>query len=154
MIARTARQFPLIAALVVVLALAPIAFAAKGGGSGGGGGGGHKPGGGTTYTGTLAGPVMVTDNGTAGVSYGDAITFKVTDTAPYYGVRTDCYQNGTLVFEQTQGFYTGWMWGTTYWLESGSWTSGAANCTATLFSQNADGTNTQTQATMSFNAAA
>jgi hypothetical protein len=32
LIARTARQFPLVIALVVVLALAPIAFAGKGGG--------------------------------------------------------------------------------------------------------------------------
>jgi hypothetical protein len=143
---------------VLSLTLVPAAFAGKGGGTGaggGGGGGGHK-GGGTTYTGSFVGanPVMVTDNGTPGVSYGDAITFSVTDTATYYGVRVVCSQNGVQVWTQTQGFYPGWMWGTTYWLTGGSWTSGAANCTATLFSQNADGTNTQTQATMTLNVAA
>jgi hypothetical protein len=144
------------AALALSLALVPAAFAGKGGGGGGGSAGGcHKSCGGTN-TGSFVGanPVMLTDNGTPGVSFGDAVTFSVTDTATYYGVRVDCFQNGVQVWTQTQGFYPGWMWGTTYWLTGGSWTSGAANCTATLFSQNADGTNTQIQASMNFNVAA
>jgi hypothetical protein len=160
----TAARIAYVAAFVVLaLTLVPVALAGKGGGGSGGGGttagGGHKGGGGgtgTTYTGSFVGnnPLMVTDTGTAGVSFGDAVTFSVTDTATYYGVRVDCSQNGVQVWTQTEGFYVGWMWGTTYWLTGGSWTSGAATCTATLFSQNADGTNTQTQASMSFKVAA
>src|SRR5438093_4620685 len=109
------RPVALAAALfAVALLLVPAAFAAKGGGSGGGG---HKPGGGGTLggTGTLSGPVLL--NSTDGSAhYGQNVTFSVTSTAQYYFVKADCYQNGTQVWEQTQGFYSGWLWGTTYYL--------------------------------------
>ena len=117
------------------------------------GGGGGKGGKGTSYTASFVGsnPVMVTDNNGNGLpNYGDTITFNVTSTAPYYGVKVICYQNSVQVWTQTQGFYPGWLWGHDYVLSGGSWTSGAANCTATLFSQNADGSNTQNYATINF----
>jgi len=139
--------------LLLAFALVPGAFAAKGGGTTAGkkGGGGTR----TTYTGTLSGPVMVADTDSDGLlSQGDAITFNVTSNAQYYFVRADCYQNGTLVWEDTEGFYSGWLWGTTYYLSGSVWKSGGANCTAVLFSQNADGSNQQTLApALSFNVA-
>jgi len=86
--------------------------------------------------------------------FGQSITFKVTSTSQYYFVRADCYQNGTRVWEQSQGFYPGWLWGTTYVLAGAVWTGGAANCTAVLFSQNLDGSNQQTQGSLTFDVAA
>jgi hypothetical protein len=154
-IARTpARQFSVILALVIACVLVPAALAAKGAGGGAGGGGGHKPGGGgSTGTGTLAGPVLL--NSTDGTAhYGQNVTFKVTSTAQYYFVRADCYQNGVQVWETTEGFYSGWLWGTTYTLAGMVWKGGAANCTAVLYDQSVSGTNQHTEASISFNVAA
>jgi hypothetical protein len=129
LIARTARQFPLVIALVVVLALAPIAFAAKGGGGGkpsGGGGGGSS---------TISLAPLVTDVGTPGLSWGDTITFTVSTTAttePFVDVK--CVQNGVLVYNTSEGFFS-WAMNAPYYdfsLSSGMWHSGAANCTAYL----------------------
>lgn len=143
------------AALVLTLVLIPAALAAKpsGGGSGGtkGGGGGGKTGTTTSYTGTVSGPVMVVDNNANGVpNAGDTVTFKVTSTAPYPFVRLICSQNGSQVLQETQGFYSGWLWGTSYYLGGMAWTGGAADCTATLYSQSATGAIGPTEATLSF----
>jgi len=139
----------LISMLVVGL-IAGTAFAGKGGGSGTSGG--HNKGGGTAGTGTLSGPVLL--NSTDGLAhYGQSITFKVTSTSRYYFVRATCDQSGTRVWEQTQGFYPGWLWGTTYVLDGLRWTSGAADCKAVLYSQNLDGSNQQTQASLTFHVA-
>ncbi|MFL5953889.1 MAG: hypothetical protein ACJ76I_07260 [Gaiellaceae bacterium] len=145
-------RFTVLAALAVAaLALVPASLAAKGGG-GTTGGGGHKGGGvtsGSSYTGTINKLVLL--NSTDGLPHwGQQITFDVTSTAPYYAVRVDCSQNGTLVYSKTNGFSTGWIWGTTYVLGNIVWTGGDADCTGTLFSQNVDGTNQQTEAAMSF----
>jgi hypothetical protein len=143
------------AALVLSLALVPAAFAGKGGGGGGGAGGCHKGCGGTN-TGSFVGtnPLMVTDNGTAGLSYGDQVTFSVTSTATYYFVELDCSQSGTVVERETNGFYVGWPWSKNYTLSSTAWSGGAANCTATLYSSNSDGSNRQNLATESFSVGA
>ena len=133
------------------LALVPAAFAGKsGGGGGGGGGGGHHST--ASYTGSFVGsnPVMVTDTGTSGLSYGDTVTFSVTSNATYYDVELDCSQNGTVVFQQVVGFGSGWTWSQNYTLKSGAWTGGAASCTAVLFAANADGSNRQNLASLSF----
>jgi hypothetical protein len=151
-------------ALALALALVPAALAGKGAGAGapgggkkGGGGGGTTGGtGGTTYAGSFVGanPILVSDNnGNGSVNYGDVVTFNVSSNAPYYYVRLDCSQSGTLVWEGYAGFYVGWLWGTTYTLAGQLWHGGAANCTAQLYSQNADGTNTQNLATNSFTVA-
>jgi hypothetical protein len=135
----------------VLLLLVPAAFAAKGGG----GGGGHKPGGGggTSGTGTLSGPVLM--NSTDGSAhYGQNVTFNVSSTAQYYFVQANCYQNGTQVWQTTEGFYSGWLWGTTYTLAGLVWTGGAANCTAVLYDQALDGSNRHTEASISFNVSA
>jgi hypothetical protein len=145
-IARTARQFPLVIALVVVLALTPIAFAAKGGGG--------KPGGGGGSGGSLTGPVMVSDVNTAGLSYGDEITFTTSASWTLYpSVEVDCAQNGAGVYKQIVGFYPTYI-GSPYFTLSGYWwTGGAANCTATLYYTAKNGSRT-TLATTSFTVAA
>lgn len=147
-IARTAQ----IGALALALVLVPTALAAKGGGSAGGGGGKPPKGGGTTYTGTINSLVLVDPTSDGLPHWNHTITFKVTSNAQYYFVRVDCYQGGTLVYDKSNGFYIGWMWGTTYGLSGPAWAGGDADCTATLYSQNLDGSNQHTLNTMSFHA--
>jgi hypothetical protein len=100
----------------------------------GSGGGGKKPGGGTTGgTGTIA-LSMVTDNNNDGLpSFGDRVTFIVQTTAtPYPWVTLRCYQNGSLVYQTSNGIFPTSI-GQIFTLgPSGLWTSGAAACTATL----------------------
>jgi hypothetical protein len=129
LIARTpARKLPLVAALVVALAIVPAAFAAKGGGGGGGpsGGGG---------TGGITGPFMVVDgNGNGLPNFGDTIVFRVSTTAtttPY--VNLLCSQNGVQVYNSWRGYFATSLDSTwNFVLGSGAWTSGAASCTAWL----------------------
>ena len=114
----------LIALLVVGLMAGSVFAGGKGGGkpSGGGGGGG-----------SLA-LVMVTDANSNGLpNWGDQVTFNVSTTATDRPtVRLECYQNGSLVYTFSAGFWAGYPWTTTYGLSSQSWTGGAANCTASL----------------------
>ena len=70
------------------------------------------------------------------------------------GVGVTCSQNGVTVYRADKGFYVGWPWSKDFWLQSSAWTSGAASCTAELYSQNSDGTNRRSLATMSFPVAA
>ena len=136
-IARTAE----VGALVLALVLVPAALAAKGPG----GGGISRTGGSSS----ISGPVMVTDTGTPGLSFGDTVTFNVSTTAPYPSVQLACYRNGALIFDQIAGFFPGYMWSKNYTLQSNSWSSGGANCTATLYYTTKNGTNT-TLATLRF----
>jgi hypothetical protein len=127
-IARTARQFSLVAALVVVLALSPIAFAAKGTGKPTGGGGG---------TGSSLQLVLAHDvNGNGQPNWGDTVTWNVSTTATSSSqVSLNCYQNGVSVYYAQAAFYAGnpFAWTQMMPLQSGAWTGGAASCTATLF---------------------
>jgi hypothetical protein len=117
----------LIAMLVVGL-MAGSAFAAKGGGA--------NPSG----DGSLA-LVMVTDvNGDGLPNWGDQVTFTVSTTATDRPtVRLYCYQNGTLVYTFSAGFFAGYPWTTVYGLSSQSWTGGAADCTASLVYSGSNG---------------
>ncbi len=116
---------------VLLLAFSGVASAAKGTGGAGGGG---KPSGGTTGSSTISQPVLVTDQGTLGVSSGDSVTFNVSTTAtttPW--VDLQCFQNGVLVYNSWKGFWDGsidptWNFG----LASTAWQSGAADCVANL----------------------
>jgi hypothetical protein len=116
-----------IAALVLALALVPAALAAKGHGGGGTSGGSSS----------ISQPVMVTDTGTPGLSWGDTVTFDVSTTAtttPF--VNLLCYQNGVQVASGMKGFWDGsidvnWNFG----LSSPTWKSGAADCVASLTMQ-------------------
>ena len=74
--------------------------------------------------------------------YGQNVTFTVSTTVtdrPY--VRLDCYQNQVFVYSQWAGFYPDfpWPWLQTFPLSNSMWTSGAANCTATLYYNNGKG---------------
>ena len=115
--------------LAVSLALVPSALAGKPGGHGGGGSGGSTGG-----TGGTISLVMVKDvNGNGSPNYMDTVTFAVSTTAttmPY--VTVNCYQGGTLVYQQSSGiFYTSlnqnFVLGQTT-----AWQGGAADCTAYL----------------------
>jgi len=107
------------------------------------GGGGH-----TTASGTFS---LVLVDSTDGVAHwSQHITFNASSTATYYFVRVNCSQSGALVYQQSIGFYVGWPWTKNFTLMSAAWTGGAADCDALLYSTNADGTNFQSLATMTF----
>ncbi|MEY2422691.1 MAG: hypothetical protein QOI95_2758 [Acidimicrobiaceae bacterium] len=150
---RSSAKFALIALLAAGLfALAPAAQAAKGtGGSAGGKGG--KPSGGS---GTIS-VVMVSDQNADGLpNWGDSIRFNVSTTAttePH--VSLQCSQGGTVVYTAQTGYYASYPWPSTqtFSLSSGAWTSGAASCSARLYSLNNSGAST-TLATTSFAVAA
>src|SRR5690349_20796851 len=139
-IGAAALEGALITALMFGL-IAGTTFAAKGGG-------GHTTSGGSTGGG-LAGPVLVTDTGTAGLSWGDIVTFRVSTSASWPSVELDCSQNGAVVYEQITGFYPTYMWSNNYTLKGFYWAGGAATCTATLYNANKNGSNT-TLSTLSF----
>ena len=101
----------------------------------------HGPGhGGTTSTSSLT---LVLLNSTDGLPHwGQQVTFSVSTTVttrPY--VKLDCYQNQVWVYDQWAGFYADfpWPWLQTFPLSSSAWTSGAADCTATLYYNNGKG---------------
>lgn len=136
--------------LCAALVIAPAAFAGKGGGKSGGGGGGGNNG----TSSTLTGPVMVSDANADGLpNWGDTITFKVSTSTSWPSVQLDCYQNGTPVYSATTGYYPTYMWSNNYTLDNWKWTSGAADCTATLYNTNKNGSTT-TLATLSFSVGA
>jgi hypothetical protein len=127
-----------LATVAIALTVASPAFAAKQSARPGGGGGGA--------TGSFS---LVLKNSTDGVPhYGQAVTFKVTSSTAYPSVNLTCYQNGDWVTNQSVGFYPGWAWSQDFPLSSWKWTSGAADCTATLSYQTSKGQ--QTLATLSF----
>ena len=97
--------------------------------------------------------VMVSDVNGDGPSWGDRVTFNVSQTAttePHVDLK--CTQNGTLVLGATTGFYPSypWPWTQVMTLSSPSWTGGAASCTATLYYF--AGRTTPTLATLHFDA--
>jgi hypothetical protein len=97
------------------------------------GGKGGKPA--TGGTSSLALVMWTDNNGNGSPNFGDTVTFTVTTTAtPYPTVDLVCSQNGSSVYGAQGAFYDGdpWPWAKYMTLASGSWTSGAADCTATL----------------------
>lgn len=111
--------------LLVVGLVAGTAFAARGGG-------GKPSGGGGTIS--LSSPLVYDANADSLPNYGDRATFTVSTTAtdkPW--VELDCYQGGTLVYQDRRGFFDGSLTGEVFNLgTSGAWQSGAADCTAWL----------------------
>lgn len=104
----------------------------------GGNGGGKPGGGGTSGSGTLA-LVMVTDNnGNGAPNWGETISFTVTtsETKPF--VELKCYQ-GSQVYGASVGFFDAYPWEKSFLLSSGAWSSGAATCTAKIYTS-VDGT--------------
>ncbi|MGN6431856.1 MAG: hypothetical protein ACTHNB_14175 [Gaiellaceae bacterium] len=113
-----------IGALVLALVVVPAALAARGGG---------KPGGsGATGSSTVSEPVLVTDTGTPGLSRGDTVTFNVSTPATQPYIHLVC-GGGGVGYDSWKGVFPGSL--DTNWnfiLSSGGWTSGAADCTASL----------------------
>ena len=91
----------------------------------------HKSGGSSTIS--LSLPPIVDNNGDGLPNWGDTVTFNVSTTAttqPY--VNLVCSGNG-VGYNSWKGVFPGSL--DTNWnfvLSSGGWTSGAADCTATL----------------------
>jgi len=110
------------------------------------GGGGHKP---RPSAGSLT---LVLVNSTDGVPHwGQQVTFSVSTTAttePHVSLK--CYQGGVLVYTTQTGYYASypWPWTQVMTLDSGAWTNGGADCTATLYYFS--GTNVITLGTLSF----
>jgi hypothetical protein len=124
-------RIALSAALVLALALAlvPAALASKGGGGGGG-----KPGGGGSAGSNSISLVLL--NSSDGLPHwGQQVTFNVSTTATEPFVSVTCSRNGSAVYSASAGFFAGylWPWEQNFTLKSNYWTSGAADCTATLY---------------------
>jgi hypothetical protein len=130
-------------ALLVVGLMAGSVFAAKGGHG--------KPGGGDSTAGGTLAVVMVADpNGDGAPNWNDQVTFDVSTTAtdkPW--VKLNCYQSGTWVSTSTAGFFPAYPWAPNFTLASGGWTSGAGDCTATLYLVTSNG-RSKTLATLGF----
>jgi hypothetical protein len=125
-------------ALLVVGLIAGTAFAGKGGNGGGG-----KPSGGG---GTIALEVMDED-GVA--NQGDNITFHLGTSAAKPFVGLNCFQGGALVYSKSVGYFADYPWDQWFTLSSMSWSSGAADCTAKLYTTK-DGTRTTVLASTTF----
>jgi hypothetical protein len=101
--------------------------------------------------GTISGPVLLKDQNSDGLAnYGDTITFNVATTStdrPYVGLR--CYQGTTFVFDGYVGYFDSYLFTKEFQLASQTWTGGAADCKARLFSYNKRGGETLLT-TMSF----
>jgi hypothetical protein len=127
---------------------------ARGGNGGGkGGGGGSTGGGGTTPTGggTFGEPfpVLVVDRSGPGVvNYRDTISFVVITAAAQPNVIVHCNQGTTQVFVMQVGFFDAYPWPKEFYLGSGDWHDGPAECTATMYTT--DGRSTTTLAKRSF----
>src|SRR6266545_5981006 len=65
------------------------------------------------------------------VPFGSQVTYNVSTTATSYPwVETLCYQNRTLVYGQTHGFFSGYFTDALYTLgPTPMWSGGAATCT-------------------------
>ncbi len=94
---------------------------------------------------------LVLLNSSDGLAHsGQQVTFTVTTsatTSPF--VSLDCYQGGVWVYAASAGFFAAYPWPQVFTLASTTWMSGAADCTARLYSTK-DGTRTTTLATASF----
>jgi hypothetical protein len=133
------------AALILALALVPIAFAAKGGN------GGKSNNGNNTSTSTLTLQLVVDANNNGQPSWGDTVTFVVSNPPADPNVELVCSQNGTVVYAARTGYYENtWPSTADMVLRSQAWSSGSADCTARLYV--IDGLSTATLAKLSFTA--
>jgi hypothetical protein len=128
-----------IGALVLALALVPAALAAKGSGG--------KPSSGAGGSNSLS--LVVIDSSDGLPHWSNHVTFKVSTTTSWPSVTLTCYQNGAPVLTQTAGFWPDYTWGQIYALNNGTWTGGAADCTASLSAQSSHG-KSSTLASISF----
>ena len=128
-------------ALLIVGLMAGTALA------GGKGGGGKPPSGGSG--GSLSVAMVADANGNGAPNHADTITFNVTTSAASPFVSVNCYQGAAYVYAASVGFFPAYPWEKTFVLSASSWTGGAADCTARLYTSR-DGTRTTTLATLAF----
>jgi hypothetical protein len=114
--------------MVTLLGASSPALAAKGGGK-------PPPSGGSSSSLRL----VLLDSTDGLPHYGQRITFSVSTTAttrPF--VRLNCYQNGVWLVAGSIGLFPDYPWSQEFILSSGGstggWSSGAADCDATLYS--------------------
>jgi len=122
------QSFLVLSLVILLMALAPVAFAGKGGHHGGGGG---TTGGSGSGSGSLT-MVLVTNTADGLPHWGNTITFTLNTTISQPWVHLVCTQNGTTVAEGWNGYFVGSLTGTNFGLYSPQWTSGAADCTGYL----------------------
>ena len=126
------------ASLIVLLMfglIAGTALAAKGGKGGGG-----KPGSGGDTTSSLTLRMVVDQSADGGPNWNDQVTFDTSTSAttrPW--VLLNCYQSGAWVSTSTAGYFPEYPWAPNFTLASGGWTSGAADCIATLYMTTSNG---------------
>ena len=69
----------------------------------------------------------------------------------YFSSKTDRdFKEQYFGYQDSAGFDPEWPWSTDFFLRSGLWTSGAADCTARLYRTSSNGLRTYTLATQSF----
>lgn len=134
----TSRSPIIVLVLALALSLAGVnpALAAAGGG-------------GASGTGSSVSLVLL-DSSDGLAHTGQQVTFTVITSAttrPF--VSLNCYQAGIWVYTASAGFFPDYPWSQAFTLSSSAWMSGAADCTARLYSTK-DGTRTRTLATASF----
>ena len=112
---------------------------------------GKPSGGGSTSGSSLS--VVVKTGPDSVPNYSETITFNVQSSVYKKYVDLYCYQNGTYVYSSSAGFFPEYPWAPDFTLSSAYWTSGAADCKATLYTTNSRGRQT-TLATLSFTAQA
>ena len=130
--------------------LGPSDVAARAGGGGGGKGGG-KGGGGTTGggSGSLSLVMLADANGNGAPNHGDRITFNITATVDKPFVKVNCYQGSNWVYVSSVGYFEAYPWAKEFTLAATSWPSGAAECTATLYTS-VDGSSETVLSTLPF----
>src|SRR5215210_1993561 len=128
-LAKATLEAGLITALTFGL-IAGTAFAGKGGG------GGHKSSGGS---GSLALVMVVDSNGDGLPNWNDTVTFSLTTTSDRPYVSVNCYQGTSWVYSASAGFFPDYPWSRNFILAASSWSGGAADCTAKLYTTT-DGT--------------
>jgi hypothetical protein len=111
-----------------------------------------KPGGSAPKGGTSSFRLVLLNSNDGLPHWGQTVTFDISTTQttqPYVSLK--CYQGGTLVYSTSAGYYDGyaWPWTQNMALRSSSWTAGAGDCDARLYSASNSG-RTTTLATMSF----
>ena len=126
-------------ALLIVGLMAGTAFAGKGGGG--------KPSGGSG--GSLAVSMVVDANGNGAPNHAETITFNVATSADRPFVSVNCYQGAAWVYAASVGFFADYPWSKDFILSASSWTGGASDCTARLYTSR-DGIRTTTLATLAF----
>jgi hypothetical protein len=81
--------------------------------------------------------LVLVNSGDNQANWGETVTFDVSTNATNYPfVALNCYKNTTLVLSGSAGFFPSYPWPSTqdFTLRSNVWSSGAADCTATLYS--------------------